>query len=190
MPDDEAKSFPGADSRFVVMRSPSYHPGDVRVFRLTGDKRGYENLRDCLLLPVKGPRAQAFECAGGTLGGDKFFVSWNQNIIPRAVEKPCHYPLKKSPGIKKFMANLAFHVLRSVCTNPDGRNDEKVRKEMQVYFATFSDDLPARIDATYMKYADVHGPSSKQCRRLSKFFLPSGQPDGRHSCLRKKIVEV
>ena len=189
MPDDEAKSFPGADRRFVVMRSPSYHPGDVRVFRLTDDKRGYENLRDCLVLPVKGPRPQAFECAGGTLGGDKFFVSWNQNIIPRAVEKPCHYPLKKSPGIKKFMANLAFHVLRSVCTNPDGRNAEKVRKEMQVYFATFSDDLPARIDATYMKYAAVHGPSSKECRTLSKLFHQAVNLMEDTAALEKKLLK-
>ena len=189
MPDDEAKSFPGADRRFLVMRSPSYHPGDVRVFRLTDDKQEYENLRDCLVLPVKGPRPQAFECAGGTLGGEKFFISWNQNIIPRVVEKPCNYPLKKSPGIKKVMANLDFHVRRSDCTNPDGRNAEKVRKEMQVYFATSSDDLPARIDATYMKYAAVHGPSSKQCRRLSKLFYQAVNLMEDPAAIEKKLLK-
>lgn len=87
------------------------------------------------------------------------------------------------------MANQAFHVLRSACTNPDGRNAEKVRREMQVYFATFSDDLPARIDATYMKYAAVHGPSSKECRTLSKLFHQAVNLMEDTAALEKKLLK-
>ena len=170
IPDDEAESFPGPSQKFVVMRSPCHHPGDVRVLRLTGDKQGYENLRDCLVLPVKGPHPHAFECAGGTVGGDKFFVSWNEELIPNVVEKPCDYPLKKSAGIHKFIARLPSCMLRSLQISPRQKN-ERGRQEMREYFATFSDDLTERIVETYMKYAAAFGPSSKKCRKLSKMFF-------------------
>ena len=169
MPEDEAKSFPGADQTFVVMRSPCYYPGDLRVLRLTSDKQRYENLRDCLVLPVKGPRPHAFECAGGTMGGSKFFVSWNENLIPKEASKPCDYPLKKAPGIRKFLAHLISKAMWSFRISPRKRN-EGGRKEMRQYFASFTDDLTERTDATYLKYAAVYGPSSKECRELSKLY--------------------
>ena len=169
MPDDEAKSFPGPSQKFVVTRSPCHHPGDVRVLRLTDDKQGYENLRDCLVLPVEGPRPHAFECAGGTLGGDKFFVSWNKNLFPKALGKPCLFPLKKSYGIRKSMANLASDILWPLRISPRGRN-ERGRQEMCQYFVDFTDELTGKIDATYMRYAAVFGPSSKECQKLSKMF--------------------
>ena len=75
------------------------------------------------------------------------------------------------------------------CGNPGGRNAEKIRKEMQVYFATFSDDLPARIDATYMKYAAVHVPSSKQCRRLSKLFYQAVNLMEDPAAIEKKLLK-
>ena len=43
---------------------------------------------------------------------------------------------------------------------------EGYRKEMREYFASFTDDLTGRIDESYMKYAAVVGPSSKECRKL------------------------
>ena len=59
MLEDETRSFISGQ-KFVVMRYPCYHPADVRVLRMTKEKQGYENLRDCLVLPVKGPRPHAF----------------------------------------------------------------------------------------------------------------------------------
>ena len=189
MPDDEAKSFPGASQKFVVIRSPCHHPGDVRVLRLTDDKQGYENLRDCLVLPVKGPRPHAFECAGGTLSGDKFFVSWNERLIPKAVEKPCDYPLMKSPGIRKSMARLASYMLWSLRISFRQRN-ERGRQEMRQYFATFSDDLTERIVETYMKYAAAFGPSSKNCRKLSKMFFQAVNLMEDRVILEKELLKL
>ena len=166
MPEDELKNFPGADQTLFVMRSPGYHPGDVLVLRLTDNKQGYENLRDCLVLPVKGPRPHAFECAGGALNGDKFFVSWNKHLMPKEMKKPCDYPLKNAPGILQFVAYVASKIRRSFRNSP-----QKGREEMRQYFATFTDDLTEKIDATYMRYAVRFGPSSKECRKLSKMFF-------------------
>ena len=169
MSEDEASGFPGPEQRFLVTRRPNYHPGDMRVLRMTNDKQGYENLRDCLVLPNEGPRPHAFECAGGTLGGNKFFVSWNKNLLPSVVGKPCDYPLKNAFGIRKFLSDIVSNIVMSFRISPEKRNEEG-RKEMRQYFATFTDDLTERIDATYMKYAAVFGPSSKQCQTLSKLF--------------------
>ena len=105
LPVDEA-SFP-AGQKFVVMRSPCYHPGDLRVLKLTDEKEGYGSLRDCLVLPVKGPRPHAIECSGGDLSGNKFFVCWNEDLIPNEIEKPCFYPPKEATGIRKVMAIVA-----------------------------------------------------------------------------------
>ena len=38
---------------------------NVRVLRLTDDKQGYENLQNCLVLPVKGPRLMRLNVPGG-----------------------------------------------------------------------------------------------------------------------------
>ena len=190
MSDDEAKSFPGASQKFVVTRSPCHHPGDVRVLRLTDDKEGYEKLRDCLVLPVEGPRPHALECAGGTLGGDKFFVSWNKNLFPKALGKPCLFPLKKSSGIRKSMANLASDTLWPLRISPLERN-EKGRQEMCQYFVNFTDEqLTEKFDATYMKYAAVFGPSSKECQKLSKRFYQAVNLMEDRVTLRKKWLKL
>ena len=169
MPEDEARSFPDPEQRFLVTRRPCHHPGDIRVLRIAKDTQGYENLRDCLVLPVKGSRPHALECAGGTLAGDKFFISWDKDIMPNKVRKPCHYPKKKAPGIRHSLAYITSFILWSYCISPRIRN-ERGRKEMRQYFATFTDDLTEKIDGTYMKYASVLGPSCKECRKLSKLF--------------------
>lgn len=129
------------------------------MLRLTDDKQGYENLRDCLVLPVKGPRPHAFECAGGNLGGNKFLVSWNERLFPKVVEKPCDYPLKKARGLRASLAYIASNFMWSFRLSPRKRN-KRGRQEMRQYFATFTDDLTERIDVTYMKYAAVFGPST------------------------------
>ena len=185
----DAESFPGTGSKFVVMRIPCHHPGDVRVLRQTDDQQAYENLRDCLVLPVKGPRPHAFECAGGALGGSKFFVSWSKSLIPKVVGKPCDYPLQSFPRISKFLAYVASKIKRSSLSSPEDRNEEG-RREMLHYFATFTDDLTKRIDDTYMKYAVALGPSSKECRKLSKMFYRAVNLMGDRVCLEKKLLRL
>ena len=166
LPDDEA-SFP-AGQKFVVMRSPCYHPGDVRVLKLTDEKEGYGSLRDCLVLPVKGPRPHAVECSGGDLSGNKFFVCWNEDLIPNEIEKPCNYPPKEATGIRKVMANVASCL--KFQTSPR-RINERGQQQMRHYFATYTDDLTEKIEKTYMKYAAAFGPSSKECRQLCKMYF-------------------
>ena len=163
---DEGRGFL-AGQKFVVTRSPCYHPGDVRVLKMTDERQGYENLRDCLVLPVKGPRPHAFECFGGDLSGNKFFVSWDKNLLPSGKEKPCDYWPTVAAKIRVASANSVLKVTAKFKKN----NQSKVlndREEMQQYFATFSDETNKKIEQLYMKYAMTLGLSSKKCRHLSK----------------------
>ena len=188
LPEDDKKHFPGVDQKFVVIRKTCYHPGDVQVLRLTDDRQGYEKLRDCLVLPAKGPRPYAFECTSETLDGNKFFVSWSKNLLPKVVEKPRNYPLKESPGILKSLTYSASKLMSSSPDNPQQRV-EGYRKEMREYFASFTDDLTGRIDEAYMEYAAVVGPSSKECRKLSKMFHQAVNLTADRAVLVKKLLK-
>ena len=187
MLEDETEGFiPGQE--FVVMRDPCYHPGDVRVLRMTKEKQGYENLRDCLVLPVKGPRPHAFECSGGDLSGNKFFVSWDEKLIPNKITSPCAYPPKRTPGCRKAAAFVPCCQLPKTKLSPVWRNREG-RQEIREYFASYEDDLTDKIDATYMKYAAAFGPSSKECRELSKMLYQANDLTQDRIALEKKWLK-
>lgn len=160
--DDEDGEFT-SEERVVVARYPCYHPGDIQVLKLTHGNPGYESLKDCLVLPVQG---HAFESCGGDLGASKFFVSWDQQLVSNEAARPCSY----SPTVKEQISEAWARLRCKVSWVFRGNRDRKKRCRAQLieYFANFTDDLPHRIEKTYMKLAANHGPSSKQCKQLSK----------------------
>jgi len=188
MPKDEAKVFP-AGQEFVVTRNLCYHPGDVRVLKMTKEKQGYENLRDCLVLPVEGPRPHAFECFGGDLAGNKFFVSWDKNLIPSEKKNPCDYSPTVAAQLRQASAKSVSKALEKF---RKGHNNKelKSREEMLKYFATFSDEIPRMIEGEYMKCATALGPSSKQCRQLSKLLYQAASLCVDSGKLRKELEQM
>jgi len=188
MPKDEAKVFP-AGQEFVVTRNPCYHPGDVRVLKMTKEKQGYEKLRDCLVRPVEGPRPHAFECFGGNLAGNKFFVSWDKNLIPSEKKNPCDYSPTVAAQLRQASAKSVSKALEKF---RKGHNNKelKSREEMLEYFATFSDEIPRMIEGEYMKCATALGPSSKQCRQLSKLFYQAASLCVDSGKLRKELEKM
>ena len=179
--DDENDEFE-AENKVVVACSPCFHPGDIRVLKLTHKKPRYEHLRDCLVLPVKGPRPHAFECAGSDMGGSKLFVSWDPDLIPEKNVKPCSY----LPTIREMISGSHFYRKRH-----EGRYRSKQarREEMIEYFVSVTDDLPDLIDKTYIKFARASGSSSKQCKELSKMFYQATHLTVDKAVLRKRLVE-
>ena len=174
LPDNKARDFT-AGQKFVVMRSQCYHPGDVRVLKMTDKRKGYEKLKDCLVLPVKGPRPHAFECFGGDLSGKKFFVSWDQSILPSGKEKPCNH----SPSVKAKISAAVAHSVSKVTskfkrTNPSKGVED--RKEMELYFATYSDQISKEIEQAYMQCAKTSSLLSKEFRHLCKMLYRATIP--------------
>ena len=176
---DESEEFANK-SKVIVACIPCYHPGDIRVLTLTHDKSGYENLFDCLVLPVKGRHSHAFECGGSNLGGTKFFVSWDESLVPKENVKMGSY----SPNTR---------ISAKFCTIPPGsshRKNVKVNQEEMIdHFATFVDNLPKRIDQTYKRFAKALGPSSDVCKQLSKMFYQATHLTVDATVLQKRLAE-
>ncbi|XP_020608980.1 probable RNA-dependent RNA polymerase 1 [Orbicella faveolata] len=176
------------DQKFVVMRDPCYHPGDVRVLKMTREKQGYENLRDCLVLPVEGPRPHAFECFGGDLAGNKFFVSWDKNLTPSLKENPCDYSPTVAAQLREASAKSVSKTLEKF--RKGHRSKElKYREEMLEYFATFSDEILRMTEGEYMRCATELGPSAKHCRQLSKLLYQAASLSEDNGKLRKELEQ-
>ncbi|KAJ7387484.1 hypothetical protein OS493_000814 [Desmophyllum pertusum] len=176
IPDDDT-DFTAAE-KIVVVRSPCYHPGDVRVLKLTHEKPGYEkyaNLRDCLVLSVTDPCPGAFECFEGDLGGNRFFVSWDTDLIPSGIETPCDYAPTIAAKIRE-KGHRSRHL--------------NYREQMLRYFATFSDEIPKWIEGEYMKCATAAGPSSKECRQLSKMLYQAANFTEDTATLQKELEQL
>lgn len=65
----------------------------------------------------------------------------------------------------------------------------KDREEMLQYFAAFSDEAP-KIKEEYMKYATALGPSSKECRHLSKLLYQAASFTEDTATLQKKLEQI
>ena len=190
--EDETKNFPGAERKVLVMRKPCYHPEEVQVLKLTDDTEMYENLRDCIVLPAIGPRPYTFESAEGFENANEFFVSWSEDLFPKASKKYVSYPTGKAvpdkPKLPKLKASLriggSFH------SNPR-RLIEDGRKEMIEYFANFTqDDLTEKIAQEYAAYAATFGPASKGCRKLSELFYQANCLTEDRVALAKELEKI
>ena len=123
------------------------------------------------------------------LSGNKLFVSWDDKLIPNKIASPCAYPLNSTPGGLKAAVFLPCCVLFKTKLSPDWRAREG-RQEIREYFASFKDDLTVKIDTTYMKYAAAFGPSSKECRELSKMFYQATDLTQDRVALVKKWLKL
>jgi hypothetical protein len=68
------------EEKFVIVsRSPSYHPGDIRVLRVVCLPEGHpvRGMSNCILFSTKGERPDPDKMGGGDLDGDKFLVVWH-----------------------------------------------------------------------------------------------------------------
>ncbi|KAJ8553798.1 hypothetical protein K7X08_024476 [Anisodus acutangulus] len=78
--------------KVVVTKNPCLHPGDVRVLEAVYEVALEEKAWvDCIIFPQKGERPHPNECSGGDLDGDLYFISWDENLIPRQTVTPMDY---------------------------------------------------------------------------------------------------
>ncbi|KAK3729798.1 hypothetical protein QZH41_003411 [Actinostola sp. cb2023] len=180
---DEEEGELGAVERVVVLRSPCYHSGDIRVLKVRRQQPEYSYLKDCIVFPVQGTRPHALECGGANLAGNKFFVTWDTNLVPLWSEAPYDYgpkPFEKagerfSKSAQPFarlsgrVRNHAQRSLPSVFGNRDSyqkRKKVKILQDLAGHFADTNSDTLCKLDSIFMKYAATVGPSSKECRHI------------------------
>ena len=134
------------NTRVVVAKNPCYHPGDIRVLLCT-DVLECRHLVDCIVFPTTGKRPHSDEIAGSDLDGDKYFVCWDDALVPYKEEDPCQYPAAKP--IKRC--------------NP-------TREEFFKYFAKYSNAVVSKLDALFDRWADTKGINSAECKTVAALF--------------------
>ena len=156
------------DMRVVVAKNPCYHPGDIRILRCT-DVTECHHLVDCVVFPTEGRRPHADEIAGSDLDGDKFFVCWDEDLVPAKEESPCQYPAAKP--MKR--------------SNP-------TREDFLKYFARYSNSTVSKLDSLFDRWADVEGITSTQCKMVAALFSRAidAAKTGEKVQIPRKILEA
>jgi hypothetical protein len=129
-----------------VLKCPSYHPGDIKVLKCVY-KKELRHLYDCIVFPINGNRPHSDEIAGSDLDGDKYFVSWDEDIVPSSTHTPTSYVGAKSRN--KMIVN-----------------DDTLIK----YFAFYDNSLVGEINNLWCKWADLEGVLSSKCLFLANLF--------------------
>lgn len=181
----------------VVMRRPSFHLGDVRVLKLTHGKEAYKDLYDCIVFPSRGVRPHATECAGGRVGGEKYFVCWDPGLIPRYVSSPSKG--FASTSTSKLMSKMKELSPSLKCLKKKPGNEAEERKKQQQayqelveYFGNFKDHEKLRTRATnlFLKYASLFGSTCSECELLKKMFVREFDWSERYEEISKKLAEL
>ncbi|OHE90612.1 hypothetical protein CORC01_14096 [Colletotrichum orchidophilum] len=131
----------------VVTRNPCLHPGDLQKFKVV-QRRQLSHLVDCIVFSTKGKRPAADLMSGGDLDGDKFFVSWDEDIIPSTVSQAADYPGAREP--------VSFKPIT---------DDDRL-----LYFAKYTNASLGKIKNLYLSWARFSGPMSPPCQELNRLF--------------------
>ena len=135
-----------SNTRVVVAKNPCYHPGDIRVLRCT-DVLECRHLVDCIVFPTQGSRPHSDEIAGSDLDGDKYFVCWDDELVPKKEQQPCQYP-----AAKPF------------------KRPNPTRDDFLKYFAKYSNAVVSKLDNLFDKWADNKGINSSECKIVAALF--------------------
>lgn len=82
IPDPERKgSYKPLLGTCILFRSPTMHPGDIRVVQGV-DCPNLKHLKNVVVLPQTGDRPLANMCSGGDLDGDEYSLMWDPRLLP------------------------------------------------------------------------------------------------------------
>ncbi|KAF2026561.1 RdRP-domain-containing protein [Setomelanomma holmii] len=153
--DGDGRAHTIINTEVLVTRNPCLHPGDLQKFKAV-DVPEFSHLVDCIVFTTKGRRPSADLMSGGDLDGDKFFVTWDNELIPRTMAEPAQYP-----GGKELI------------TFGDVTSDSRAE-----YFARYTNASLGKVKNLYMKWARLGNAMSPQCQQLNRLF--SQCVDGNH----------
>lgn len=197
--EQEERDFVEVD-KVVVFRQSSYYPGDILVLRLVRKHKDYEHLKDCIIFPTKGASPHALECSGGDLARDKFFVTWDQNLIPKWHAAPFAYGPSTiahlggriyEQGLQLRFRERAKEYMNTMFGYPDNYAKQMKmtqRQELAQYFANYDANLLSKFESIFMKYASALGPSCKPCLHLHHAYFRSASNLGKGEELERVMT--
>ncbi|GAP83628.1 putative NAM7-nonsense-mediated mRNA decay protein [Rosellinia necatrix] len=135
------------NAHVLVTRNPCLHAGDLQKFKLVSHPE-LSHLVDCIVFPIRGERPSADMMSGGDLDGDKFFVCWDEEIMPSKLSDPALYPATREP--------LSFKPIS---------DDDRLQ-----FFSKYSSVSLGRIKNLYLDWVKVKGPMAPECQELNRLF--------------------
>lgn len=135
-------------TRILVLKSPTYYPGDARVL-IHRKISALSHLSDVFIFPVNESvkRPHSHEIHESDLDGDEFFVSWDQRLVPTVTEKPMD------------------PIVRAVC-----HEKHDITKEDLIDRFCKSESHIGLVNKIYNGWAEEVGAGSPECRKLAKVF--------------------
>ncbi|XP_057317089.1 uncharacterized protein LOC130662285 [Hydractinia symbiolongicarpus] len=143
--DDMAKTIRG---KIVSGRMPCYLLGDIRVLEAV-DIPELQHLVDCVVFPTQGTRPHADEQAGGDLDGDKFFVCWDERLIPARTARSHDY-----------------------IGAPNKKEGHVTYEKLIKYFSIQNEAMKVTslLANLYDYWVDLKGAGSEECERIGVLF--------------------
>ena len=134
--------------KVVSGRTPCYLLGDIKVLEAI-DVPGLDHLVDCVVFPTKGKRPHADEQSGGDLDGDKFFITWDQRLVPPKTRQSHDY------------------------TPADIPEEGEVTLEKMIHYFSIQNEAKKTTGVLanlYESWADLKGPCCNECEQIGKLF--------------------
>jgi hypothetical protein len=78
----------------IISRAPALHPGDVQLVEGVMPPPGssLRHLYNCIVFSQKGSRDLPSQLSGGDLDGDRYYLIWDKNAMPKRVFQAADYP--------------------------------------------------------------------------------------------------
>mmetsp|Transcript_47133 Transcript_47133/g.111777 ORF Transcript_47133/g.111777 Transcript_47133/m.111777 type:complete len:627 (+) Transcript_47133:378-2258(+) len=139
----------------IVSRSPSYHPGDVRVLEVLELPTEHPalRLRNCILFSTQGARPEADKMGGGDLDGDNYLVIWHPELL-------------KYAGALASIQPASYEV-----SSPTDRDEGPKKAADWIYYAAMTDNaMLGEVESAFYKLAKQFGVQSPEVARLNTLF--------------------
>ncbi|KAG0237883.1 hypothetical protein BGW41_008309 [Actinomortierella wolfii] len=160
----------------VVVRSPCFHPGDVRVVRAVNNPR-LHHLHDVVVFNTKGRRSLPNMCSGGDLDGDEFTIIWDSTIV-QCVRQEAPMDYKGQDTLIKD--DITIRDVQSFFVQHAVSNNLGIIANAHL---SFSDQLPmGPFDGKCLRLAQLHSdavdfPKTGKPAEIKEELRPKKYPD-------------
>ena len=141
----------------TLYRSPSLYPGDIKILKAVNNPL-LSHMVNVIVFSKKGKRPTFNKLSGGDLDGDRYFVSYNDDITNNIIDKDC-----KSLEDPKYENKNEINIKKKRITIEDSI-DCMIKTTSNSIVGTLCDNHMAFADKTKLKAKDP------KCIKLCKYF--------------------
>jgi len=145
------------NQKVVIYRSPSLHPGDIKILTAVNNHL-LDHMVNVIVFSKQGSRPTFNQLSGGDLDGDRYFISYNDDITKNIKDTNCK-PLEDLKYTEKSNKNI--------------KNEKIVIEDsINCMIKTTSNNVVGQICDNHLSFADESKQKAKDpnCIKLCKYF--------------------